>query len=165
MSDRPLALWKAMPMEKRVRAADAFWRDTESPDIAMQQAEAMMLIARRLNFRLKSVQGLSIERRASQLAHVADVSEPIASRALIAYHFQTMRPLMAAFLDALGIAHENGLISEENVTAPGRDKLVAAVKTIAPSFPADDIDLYLRTLTALDPDTWGELEGISAGGS
>src|SRR5262245_29144275 len=155
MSDRPLALWKAMPVEKRVRAAEAFWRDTESPDIAMQQAEAMMLIARRLNFRLKSVQGLSIERRASQLGHVMDVSDPIASRALIAYHFQNERPLMAAFLDALGIAHDNGLINEENVAAPPRDKLVAAVTAIAASFAAEDIDLYLRTLTALDPDTWG----------
>jgi len=165
MPDRPVALWKAMPVEKRIRAAEAFWRDTESPDIAMQQAEAAMLLARRLNFRLKSVQGLSIERRASQLGHVADVSDSIASRALIAYHFQSMRPLMAAFLDALGIAHDAGLISEENVEPPSRDKVAAAVKAIAPSFPADDIDLYLRTLTALDPETWGQLDGVSAHGT
>ena len=34
----------------------------------------------------------------------------MAGRALILYHLAEQRPMMGAFLDALGIAHENGLI-------------------------------------------------------
>jgi hypothetical protein len=92
------------------------------------------------------------------LAQVPEVSDTIASRALIAYHFVAERPLMASFLDALGIAHDNGLIAADEVSAPDRDKLAAAVQKVRKEFPADTVDLYLRTLVALDGDTWGGLD-------
>jgi hypothetical protein len=157
MSDRPSRLWKEMPVEKRVAAADAFWRDTESADIQAQHAEALLMLARRLNFRPKTLQGLSTDRRAKHLAQVADVSEAIATRALIAYHFATKRPLMGGFLDALGIAHDNGLIADESLAAPSVDRISAAVAAVRSSFDVDDVDLYLRTLAALDGETWANL--------
>src|SRR4030095_3896536 len=49
MSDRPSKIWKEMPLDKRVQAADAFWRDEESADIQAQHVEAIVTIARRLN--------------------------------------------------------------------------------------------------------------------
>ncbi len=162
MFDRPSQLWRDMPVDRRVTAAAAFWRDHESPEIAVQHAEAVGLIARRLNFRVRSVQALPVERRAKHLAQVGDVSDSIATRALIAYHFEAQRPLMAAFLDALGIGHEDGLITAEDVGAPAADKLAAAMQTIRASFPSDDVDLYLKTLGTLDGDTWTHLEGLLA---
>jgi hypothetical protein len=157
MSDRPSRLWKDMPVEKRVMAAEAFWRDTESADIQAQHTEALLTLARRLNFRPKTLQSLSIDRRARHLAQVGDVSDAIATRALIAYHFAARRPLMGAFLDALGIAHENGLIADESLAAPSADRVAAAVDTVRSSFDAGDVDLYLRTLAALDGETWANL--------
>ena len=65
---------------------------------------------------------------------------------------------MAAFLDALGISHENGLIKEESVPPPPKDKLAAAITTVRGSFSAVDVDLYVRTLVALDGETWAEAE-------
>ena len=120
MSDRPSQLWKEMPVEKRQLAAEAFWRDNESPEIQAQHVEALVAIARRLNFRAKSVQALPVERRAKHLAQMRDVSDALATRALIAYHFATQRPLMTTFLDALGIAHDEGLITAEDVAPPNR---------------------------------------------
>jgi hypothetical protein len=160
MSDRPSRLWKEMPVEKRVAAADAFWRDTESAEIQTQHAEALLMLARRLNFRPKTLQSLSIERRAKHLAQVGDVSDAIATRALIAYHFAVKRPLMAAFLDALGIAHENGLIADESLAAPSAERIAAAATTVRSSFDASDVDLYLRTLAALDGETWANLTPV-----
>jgi hypothetical protein len=151
-----------MPVARRVAAADAFWRDESAEDIQAQHIEAMVLLARRLNFRAKTVQGLPVEKRAHHLARMSEISDAIATRALIAYHFQTQRPLMAAFLDALGIAHDNGLITGENVGAPDTDRLIAAIDSVRASFPADDVTCYLRTLTALDSDTWGAIEGLLA---
>ena len=150
-----------MPVEKRLVAADAFWRDDQG-DIALQHMDALTSIARRLNFRAKSVQALSIDRKAKHLSQMSDVSDAVATRALIAYHFTAKRELMAAFLDALGIAHENGLINEETVPAPPKEKLVAAISTLKTSFPADEVDLYLRTLSTLDGDTWGGVDAAMA---
>ncbi len=147
-----------MPMEKRVLAAEAFWRDTDSPDIQVQQMEAVVTLARRLNFRTRSVQALPVERRARHLAQLSDVAEGIATRALIAYHFTNQRPLMGSFLDALGIAHENGLITAEDVAAPDPERLATAIRTVKASFDATDVQLYLRTLAALDGETWSNVD-------
>lgn len=151
-----------MDAETRHEAALAFWRDTDSPEIAAQHAEALMALARRLNFRPKSLQALPVERRAKFLAQMADVSDAIATRALIAFHFAARRPLMAAFLDQLGIAHDDGLITAEELAPPAADRLEQAAAAITGPFVAADVDLYLRTLAALDGDTWGNLEAVLA---
>ena len=106
-----------MPPATRQRAAEAFWRDTESPDIQVQQMEVVATLARRLNFRAKSILSLPVERKARHLAQLSDVTDAVAMRALVAYHFAEQRPLMGAFLDGLGLAHDNGLITAEDVSA------------------------------------------------
>jgi hypothetical protein len=83
----------------------------------------------------------------------------VATRALIAYHFSTQRPMMAAFLDALGVANDNGLITAEEVSAPETERLRTAVGQLA-EFPPDAVSLYLRTLTAVDEDTWRNLPDL-----
>lgn len=146
-----------MPAERRLAAADAFWQDENGVE---QQVEAIVAIARKLKFRPKSVQTQPLERKSKQLAHMNDVSETIATRALIAYHLAAERPMMGAFLDALGIAHEDGLISAEDTPAPPAASTAAACKLLAEKFPADRVALYLNTLLTQDPDTWGTLEGL-----
>ena len=64
--------------------------------------------------------------------------------------------MMGAFLDALGIAHENGLINEENVK-PDAEKIGPASAQLAGQFPPDDVRIYLNTLLCQDPETWGGL--------
>jgi hypothetical protein len=151
-----------MPVATRLVAADAFWRDDGgSGGMDAQKAEAIVAIARKLNFRPKSVQALSIERRAKQLAQMSDVSDLLATRALIAYHLAAKRPMMAAFLDAVGIAHEAGVITAEEVPVPDAAKLAQGVAALRASFPADEVTLYLDTLVAIDSDTWGAIEGAN----
>lgn len=152
----PSVLWKQMPLEKRQAAAAAFWEDEHGLD---QQVEVIVTLARKLNFRPKSIQQLPAERRIKLLAGMQDVSEAVATRALIGYHLTSERPMMAAFLDAVGIAHDNGLITAEEVEAPPADKLAAGVAAIKAAFPADAVRLYLHTLLILDGDTWGALDG------
>jgi hypothetical protein len=160
---RPCEIWKQLPVEQRVAAADAFWRDEDSPDIQRQHMEAVVALSRRLNFRPKSLLALPVERRAKQLAQMEDVSDAIATRALIAFHFTARRPLMGAFLDALGIPHDQGLITAEELTPPDREKLADAARTVKGTFPAEDVALYLKTLSALDADTWGQLDEVVTG--
>ncbi len=151
---KPSQLWKRLSAERKLQAAEAFWADTEA---ATEQAEAVMLIAHRIKFRAKSVLSMTRERKAKYLVGLGAVSEMLAARLLVAYHLASQRPMMGAFLDALGIAHENGLIADEELQAPGAERLQAAAQAIAEAHPAEDVALYLSTLMWQDPDTWGGL--------
>ena len=140
---RPSRLWKKMSTDKRVAAAELFWADEQS---AEQQLEAIASIAAHMKFRTKSVLGLPIERRAKYLATLPNVSDSIAARALVNYHLEKQRPMMGAFLDSLGITHENGLIAEDNVAKPEDEKLKTAAAELSSTFSADDVALYFGTL-------------------
>jgi hypothetical protein len=151
---RPSQLWKQLPPEKKAHAAEAFWKDEHA---SAEQAEAVALIAQRIKFRPKSVVTLPREKKARYVASLPAVSELLAARLLVVYHLEQQRPMMGAFLDALGIKHQDGLIEEDDVAAPGDDKLRAAAAAIAERFPAEDVALYLSTLQWQDPETWGGL--------
>jgi hypothetical protein len=145
-----------MTAEQRLQASLAFWLDDQA---ANDQVQAALLIAQQKKFRAKTIIGFDDERKAKHLASLPTVPDAIVGRALIAYHLTEARPMMGAFLDALGIAHEEGLIQEENVT-PDPAKLAPAAKAIASQYPADQVSLYLNTLLCQDPDTWKGLEGL-----
>ena len=120
---RPSRIWRRMPAERRLDAAELFWADDQSTD---QQIEAVAAIATHMKFRTKSVLGLAPEKRIKYLAGLPVISDTVAARALVSYHLERQRPMMAAFLDSLGISHENGLISDENVSKPDAAKLKTA---------------------------------------
>jgi len=145
-----------MTLDQRMRAARAFWADPEATD---DQVQAAFLIAQQKKFRPKTVIGLDIERKAKHLATLGGLPDAMAARALIVYHLAEQRPMMGAFLDALGIAHENGLIKEDSVM-PEAGKFAPAVAEIAEKYPAANVALYLNTLLCQDPETWGGLADI-----
>ena len=146
-----------MPLERRVDAADLFWNDEHSAD---QQLEAVGSIATHMKFRPKSVLNLAPDKRAKYLATLPTMSDAIAARALVNYHLERQRPMMGAFLDLLGIAHENGLINDENVPKPDAAKVKEAAKQLSDKFPADDVSLYFATLVSQDPETWEPLVDV-----
>ena len=154
---RPSQLWKDLPADRRLIAADAFWRDENA---FAEQAEAMATIAQRIKFRMKSVMALPLDKKARHLVSLPAVSEAMAARLLVAYHLVHQRPMMGSFLDSLGIAHEDGLIADEALTAPAAERLSAAARALAASFPSDDVSLYLTMLIWQDPDTWGGLADL-----
>ena len=151
---RPSQLWKHLAPEKKRLAADAFWRDEHA---ANEQAEAIAMIAQRIKFRLKSVLAMPIDKKTHYVVSTPSVSEVMAARLLVAYHLAHQRSMMGAFLDAVGIKHEDGIIAEDEVQPPSREALQKAAKAIAASYPAEDVSLYLSTLVWQDPDTWGAL--------
>jgi hypothetical protein len=153
---RPARLWRDLPLDLRLAAATAFWTDEQA---TLEQAEGIALIARHIKFRPKSVLGLPVERKAKHLATMGQVSDLLAARLLVAYHLNYQRPMMGRFLDALGIAHDNGLINDESPAAPTTEKLDEAVKTLATEFPQPDVSRYFWTLLWQDPETWGGLQG------
>ena len=151
---RPSQLWKQLSADRRLQAADAFWRDDEA---ANEQAEAIGIIAQRIKFRLKSVISMPVEKKAQYLVGLPAVSEILAARLLVTYHLAHQRPMMGSFLDALGITHKEGIIADEEMKPPSPDALKKAAAAIAKSYPPDEVSLYLSTLMWQDPETWGAL--------
>lgn len=147
-----------MPADRRLRAAELFWADEQSSE---QQVEAVAAIAGHMKFRAKSVFGLPLEKKTRYLAALPTISDSVAARALVQYHLEQQRPMMSAFLDSLEIAHENGLITQENITRPEGERLKAAAAQLAASYPGEDVSLYFATLVSQDPETWGELADVS----
>ena len=143
-----------MTAERRQQAAEVFWTDEQSAD---QQIEAITTIASHMKFRTKSVVALPLERKVKYLLGLPAMSDSIAARSLVAYHLEYQRPMMGAFLDALGIAHEDGLINEDNVTVPDAEKVKEAAADLTTKFPADEVWLYFSTLVSQDPETWAAL--------
>jgi hypothetical protein len=154
---RPAAIFKQMSSDRRREAAEAFWKSENDPQ---EQAEVIALIAQRLKFRTKSVVVLPIAKKTQYLLSLLSLPEMVAARLLVAYHIAHQRPLMSAFLDALGVAHDNGMIAEETDIAPDKEKLRAAVQTVAAAFPKEDVAVYLSTLFWQNTDTWGPLAGF-----
>jgi hypothetical protein len=155
---RPAGLWKSMTEPQRLAAAKAFWADDES---LAEQTEVMLLLAKKLNFRYKSVEGMADDRKVAHLLKLANVSEGVAARLLVTYHLATQRPMMGAFLDGLGIKHENGLIDTDDVPKPDAATLEKAAKAIVAGYPADDVRLYFETLSMQDPETWAGLDAFA----
>jgi hypothetical protein len=154
----PSQLWKHLSSDRRVRAADAFWADDNA---AAEQAEVIATIAHRIKFRMKSVLAMPLEKKTRQLVALPAVSEAVAARLLVAYHLAHQKPMMARFLDELGIPHEDGVIADENLTAPPPERLASAARALAGAFPAEDVSLYLSTLLWQDPETWGRLADLA----
>jgi len=145
-------LWKRVSADRRTTAARAFW----SEDNAAAHVEAMVEMARHLKFRPKSVEALPLERRVRYLATMPALSDAVAGQVLVAYHLAHQRPMMGAFLDVLGIKHDNGVIAEpDTLTAPDAATLSDAVTKLFAGHPADDVELYLSTLAVQDVATWG----------
>ena len=153
---RPARMWRLMQPELRASAATAFWSDEQA---ALEQAEAVALIARQIKFRPKSVLSLPVEKKARHLAGLPQVSDLLAARLLIAYHLEYQRPMMGAFLDALGIAHDDGLIKDDSPKAPEAATLDKGVKELASKYPKPDVARYFWALLWQDPETWGGLKG------
>lgn len=145
-----------MTIEQRLQAARAFWLDEHA---TQDQLQGVLIISQQKKFRPKTVASLDEDRKAHHLATIASLPDQLAARILILYHLAEQRPMMAAFLDALGIAHENGLIQDDSVK-PDATKLAEAAAALVQQFPPENVSLYLNTLLCQDPGTWGALADV-----
>jgi hypothetical protein len=153
---RPSKLWKSLSEERRLAAAVAFWADDHA---VAEHAEMIGAIARHINFRPRSVMALPVERRARFVARFPQISDQVAARLLVAYHLTQQRPMLTAFLDELGLKHEDGILTEE-MQPPPKEAILSAGRKLTEGYPADDVRMYFSTLLLQDPDTWGALQEL-----
>jgi hypothetical protein len=155
----PSQLWATLPPELRLAAARSLYAHDWGQAPTRREADATIMYAMR--FRESAVRQLPIEKRANYLARSVRPSESLAGSLLLALHLEQRRAMLGAFLDALEIPHEDGLIAEDHeMKPPTAAALKKAAKTLSSEFPAEDVELYLATLYVLDRETWAGLEPL-----
>jgi hypothetical protein len=149
-------IWTSLPTSVRTLAAKSFY--AHEPDEPASRLQADVAIARAVKARDVFVRRMPVEKKIAYLATAVRPDEMLASSLLLALHLGERRPMLAAFLDALGIAHDNGLIGDNaELKPPDAASLGAAARTLYERFPADDVTLYLKVLLAMDDAMWGGL--------
>src|SRR5512143_1991043 len=142
-------LWKHLPHDERLLAATAFFAELP-PELT---GTALGVLATARHMRPQAARSLPPDAQARILASVLDPGEPLAQGLLVSLHLADRRPLLAAFLDALAIPHDNGVLTEENEAAApplSAEKARLAVAAVA-SFPRTQVQTYVNTLLLQDP--------------
>ena len=154
-----LRLWRTLSREDRLAAARAFWnRPPEEAAVA-----AAREIVQILKVRPQAFHQVPLEQRVRALAGLAAPPEALAEALLVALHVESRRELLGAFLDALGIPHEAGMIAEDaEFEPPGAAATGAALAALAARFPAEQIRVYWNTLWLQDRARWAALEPAAA---
>lgn len=155
----PSRLWGALDAPTRRAAAESVYRGGRNDDVTRLQADAG--IAASLRFREVAVRRLPLERRIAHLARSVRPDDTLASSLLLALHLDKRKALLEAFLDALEIPHTAGAIDEAwDMRAPDAPALRRAVDSLHAAFPAEEVELYLTSLLAMEPQTWGGLADL-----
>jgi hypothetical protein len=152
-------IWKNLPPEDRLAAASAFFAETP-PELT---GHAIGALVKARHLRPQAARALAPDAQARILATVLDPGEPLAQGLLVALHLVERRPLLRAFLDALALPHEDGVLKEEGdaeATPVTPERAAAGVAALA-SFPAAQVRTYLNTLWLQDSERWGALEAAA----
>jgi hypothetical protein len=147
-------LWKSLPLAERQLAATAFSKDP-SPELV---ASALGALVKARRMRPQAARSLSPEAQARILATVLDPGESLAQGLLVSLHIAERRELLGAFLDALELPHEGGILAEDadETPPPSVDAARKALGVLA-AFPPDQVRTYLNTLWLQDPERWAAL--------
>jgi len=151
----PARLWTELDPETRELAARTVYSDALDDDTSRLEADTA--IATALRFRPVAVRKLPFEKRVGYLLRAVRVDDSLASTLLLALHLGRRRPMLATFLDQLGIRHEEGVIQDDEFEPPAEEKLAAAVRAVYASFPETEADVYFATLIAMEPEAWDGL--------
>lgn len=150
-------LWKTLsPEEKNLAAAEMVKDPTP-----LIRASVTAVVADARKMRPIAARKLPPEVQARIVATVRDPGEVLASSLLVALHLGPRKPMLVAFLDALGLPHEDGVLKDDSTTPIGLEDLKKACAALS-SEPASAVRIYLNTLWLQDPDRWAQAREIFA---
>lgn len=149
-------LWKTLTPDERAQAITASLADDEN---GWAKNTTRGAVAGVLKFRPQTVATWPRTKLVSEAARLPLDDPQLLGAYLIDLHLSHRRPMMKAFLDALGIENDDGRIDSERTEIPAQDpaKLTRTADTIAASFPLDEVVTYFLTLLLQDAPVWGGL--------
>lgn len=150
-------LWKTLsPEEKNLAAAEMVKDPTP-----LIRASVTAVVADARKMRPIAARKLPPEVQARIVATVRDPGEVLASSLLVALHLGPRKPMLVAFLDALGLPHDDGVLKDDSTTPIGLEDLKKACAALS-SEPPSAVRIYLNTLWLQDPDRWAHAREVFA---
>lgn len=147
-------IWKSLTADERTIAAEAEARQNKGFRDFMQER-----VARHLHFRPQTIAGWPLGRTAAAFAPLRVPSWQALQELVVRYHLELRRPLMGAFLDGLGLEHEDGEAEPEELARSATPAAVeAAAEAVLREHPARDLVIYLVSLVALEMVTAAAVE-------
>jgi hypothetical protein len=146
-------LWKALTAEERAAAITASLADDENGWV---KTTTRTSVAAALKFRPQTVGTWPRQKLVSEAARLPLDDVQLLSAFLVDLHLGTRRPMMATFLDSVGVKHEDGRIDTE-ASGPIEitpDRFRAAADDLARSYPIDEVVTYFLTVLLQDFETW-----------
>jgi hypothetical protein len=150
-------LWKTLTPEERNLAAAEMVKDP-TPLI---RASVTAVVAETRKMRAIAARKLAPEVQARIVATVRDPGEVLASSLLVALHLGPRKPMLIAFLNALGLAHEEGVLKDDSTEPVALDRLEQACAALR-SEPNAAVRVYLNTLWLQDPERWAHVRAACA---
>lgn len=116
-------------------------------------------VAGAIKFRPQTLMTWPRTKLVSEAARLPLDDAPLLSAYIVDLHLGHRRPMMGAFLDALGIANEDGRIDSEKVEVPVQDAATVkvAADALVAKFPRDEVVTYFLTLLLQDAAVWTSL--------
>jgi hypothetical protein len=153
-----LSPYRSLPAPRRVAlVTHALSTSREARALYVQR-----LVARGRGFRAATLQSWPADRLAREVVRLNAEAAPDELELLHLLYVELEPAIQITFLDAAGVAHENGKMAEE-LEPPYAD--AAAVRAAALAVQAqhgEDGMRYLRTLARYSPDGWPGIEGVVA---
>lgn len=117
-------------------------------------------VAKSLNHRPQTIRNLPIALRAKRARAilVAKKNAELCYELFGSYLIKERRELVTGFLDAAGVAHQEGMIEDLEHNVPDAAKLGQAVETLDQKFDPADVTLYL----SMCADQWPQVPEIEA---
>jgi hypothetical protein len=149
-------LWKALTPEEKTQAIGACLSDDEGGWVKTTTRTA---VAAALRFRPQTVGTWPRAKLISEAVRLPLDDAQLLSAYIVDLHLGHRRPMMGAYLDALGIANDNGRIDSETTEVPEQDaaKVAKAADALIASYPPDEVVTYFLTLLLQDAAVWAGL--------
>jgi hypothetical protein len=150
-------VWKRLEREERIAAATRFFEEPSAEVLG----NALGAIIKARHLRPQVARSMAPADQARTLAGVLDPGETVAAALLVALHLGSRRAMLATFLDAVGLPHEDGILKEEaDAVALDSARLRAGVEALKTHFAEPQIRTYLNTLWLQDADRWEGLQAL-----
>jgi hypothetical protein len=148
-------LWKSLSVEEKNLAAAELVKDPTP----LVRASVVAVVAEARKMRTIAARKLPPEVQARIVATVRDPGEILASSLLVALHLGPRKPMLVAFLDALGLPHEDGVLKDESSEPVSLDDLKKACAALGSESPSA-VRTYLNTLWLQDGARWGQAKDV-----
>ena len=128
----------------------------ETPDL---YREALATAAGSLRMRPQVLRQQPAARQAATIRRALTQvnQQDLGAHLLIAWLTKSQQPMLAQFLDDLGIAHEEGTVKDGVGPEPEPERLGAAAERLRATFPPEHVRVYLAAFAATTADDWERL--------